>query len=161
MKFKLKIAFILFFFLLSVHCFSQNITVLQSGKDTFIECDYPPYSAYRLSSSAKATLVASIKTAIEWSDLNKSHLKSFTKEINRFKVVSKENYKTFGYIDPVIEEAKVVFIGWINASNYFKVEVKVDNSEFLTFRTREDLVNFLNILQGRSGNSEVDNIFKN
>ncbi len=158
---KLKIALTLIFCICSFYCFSQNVTVLQSGNDTFIECDYPPYSAYRLSSSAKSTLISSIKKAIEWSDLNKSHLKSFTKEINRFKVVSKSNYKTFGYIEPVIEEAKVIFIGWNSPSNYFRVEVQVNNSDFLAFRTRADLVNFLNILQGKSGNTEIDNIFKN
>lgn len=161
----MKNIFIFIFVFINVNVYSQNnITVATQGSSTFIEAGQSyNYAAYRLGSEAKSVLVQSLKTALEWYDLNKSHRKSFTKEINRFKVIKKDVYEFHGYVKEFTDNAKVMFTGYSNGNSEVRIDIEGLGmmQNFILINDRESIKNFLNVLQGKSGNNEVDNIFKN
>ncbi|MDI6050589.1 hypothetical protein QLS31_12175 [Flavobacterium sp. XS2P24] len=163
---KLQIFIILFPFL----CFSQDkITVSKGTKDTYIET-YQYYSyndsysikeAYRLGPSSAKLLKDAISTSIKWSKLNEEHEKKFEKEIVRFKVMDKESYKFHGYVDKFTEEFTLIFRGY--EDGIFEVIIKKYDGfgDFIKIDTMNQLVNFQDLLNGKSANNEIDDVFKN
>ncbi|WP_439880740.1 hypothetical protein ACSX1A_16485 [Pontibacter sp. MBLB2868] len=165
----LKALTITIVFLLQIHfVYSQEkISVSINGADTYIETYSKSFGdelrldkAYRLGPGALVTLKQGIKKALEWVKLNELHQKAFEKEICRFKVMDKEQYKFHGYVDQITSEIVLLFKGFEDGS--FELMIKPYNSSydtFIEFSDKEMLQNFDNLLNGRSANKEIDDIF--
>lgn len=164
-----KIIFVLLLIipmLFSKNSLAQSITIVHTNNGIYLEKgndyrNFSPQVEYRLGSSAKSILIQSIKKAIEWYDLNQLHKKSFTKEINRFKVMDKETYQFHGYVEQFTKNAKVTFAGYSNGDCVCNIEIDNNSIPFLTLSSKKAMQDFLNILQGKSANPDIDNIFKN
>lgn len=151
---------------------AQKITVGKSsnGSSTFIETyNYDRYNnsfhlqtAYRLGPSALKTLKNCVETAIKWAELNEIHRKTFNKEICRVVVMNKDVFDFHGYVREFTEELTVVFYGYSNTT--FKIEMKSNsrliNSSFITISSKKELTDFKDMLNGKSVNKEIDDIFK-
>ena len=152
-------------FLLIISCFSSSaqdkIAVTINGSEIFIETYkkslYGGYSsnelsldeAYRLGPSATGVLKQGIKTAIKWIDLNKTHNKTFEKEVCRFKAMDKEQYKFHGYVDQFTVEMTLLFKGKSDGS--FELIIKPYNSSysnFIEFNNKEMVEKFKDLLDG-------------
>lgn len=164
---------VLLLLILTLNSFAQDkITVLINGSETFIEKSEKStfkrngenvllVKAYRLGSSSSSKLKEGIKTAIRWIDLNKTHKKSFEKEVCRFKAMKKELYKTFGYVDHISDEMTLMFKGKSDGS--FELLIKQSNypnQNFISFTDKEMVEKFKDLLDGKSVNKEIDDIFK-
>ncbi len=148
----------------------DKITVITNTKGTFIETyDYLSYDdsywqkeAYRLGPSATKVLKDGIDTAFKWIDLNKTHRKTFQKEICRFKVMDKRDFDFFGYTERLTKEIKLNFKGY--SDNTFEIEITggglVGIIPFIKISDYNYLVGFKNLLDGKSANKEIDDIFK-
>jgi hypothetical protein len=144
----------------------ERITVATTAAETFIETYKKLYSdeiilnaAYRLGPTSAKTLKEGIKTAIKWIDLNSTHQKDFEKEICRFKAMEKETYKFHGYVDQFAVEMTLNFKG--NADGTFAVEIKQYDSysTFIEFSDKDMIISFRDLLDGKSANKEIDDIF--
>ncbi|WP_299818106.1 hypothetical protein [uncultured Pontibacter sp.] len=144
-----------------------KISVSINGTDTYIETYNKTFGdelsldkAYRLGPGALVTLKQGTKKALEWGSLNELHQKAFEKEICRFKVMDKELYKFHGYVDQFTSEIVLLFKGFEDGS--FELMIKPYNSSydtFIEFSDKEMLQNFDNLLNGRSANKEINDIF--
>lgn len=146
----------------------ERITVLINTTETYIETYEKRYSdkfvldkAYRLGPTSAKTLKEGIRTAIKWIDLNITHQKDFEKEICRFKAMEKGLYKFHGYVDQFAEEMTLNFKGYSDGT--FVLEIKQYNSysTFITFSDKDMVISFRDLLDGKSANKEIDDIFKN
>ncbi len=87
---------------------------------------------------------------------------SFEKEVCRFKAMEKEQYKFHGYVEQLTEEMTLLFEG--TPDGMFELIIKPYNSTyrtFIKFTEKEMIENFKNLLEGKSANEEIDDIFKN
>ncbi|WP_250631404.1 hypothetical protein [Rhodoflexus caldus] len=165
----LKIKFliiVLLFAVQSVATAQQSITVVKlSNGGRYLETKkgWSITEAYYVGPSGTNVLIQSIKKAIEWHDLNRSHRMSFTKEVNRFKVQDKFSYEFHGYISQFANTAKVIFKGYADGSSDCMIVIDQHGHEenFITMSGRSNMEDFLNILQGKSARPEIDNIFRN
>ncbi|MCL9768878.1 hypothetical protein NAT47_00435 [Flavobacterium sp. HXWNR69] len=166
MKLNLK-SYILILFTSTIYS-QDKINVLSNSKDTYIET-YKYYSyneqysltdAIRIGPSGMKILKSSISTAIKWVELNNNYNKQFTKEISRFKAIDKKTYDFYKkYIDQFADEYIITFYGYENGD--FKVEIKKHNYDgFIIIDNIEMLKDFKNIINGKSANNEIDDIFK-
>jgi hypothetical protein len=145
----------------------ERITVATNAAETFIETYEKSYTnqftldkAYRLGPTATKTLKEGIRTAIKWIDLNATHQKDFEKEICRFKAMEKELYKFHGYVAQFAVEMTLNFKG--NSNGTFILEIKQydSNSRFISFSDMDMIISFRDLLDGKSANKEIDDIFK-
>jgi len=145
----------------------ERITVLTNASETFIETYKKLYSneftldhAYRLGPTSTKTLKEGIRIAIKWIDLNATHQKDFEKEVCRFKAMDKEPYKFHGYVDQLAVEMTLYFKG--NSDGTFVLEIKQYDSysKFISFSDKEMIISFRDLLDGKSANKEIDDIFK-
>ena len=165
----MKKYFIIILVFIGFHSFAQErITLVTSAAETFIETYNKSYSkeftldeAYRLGPSSTKTLKAGIRTALKWIDLNATSQKDFEKEICRFKAMEKEEYKFHGYVDEFAIEMTLNFKG--NSDGTFILEIKPYNgyAKFISFSDKDMITNFRDLLDGKSPNKEIDDIFKN
>jgi hypothetical protein len=169
------------FVFLGFICFNSNaqerIAVATNASETFIETYIKSYSnidayiksysneftlaeAYRLGPTSTKTLKNGIRTAIKWIDLNIEYQKDFEKEICRFKAMEKELYKFHGYVDEFTVEMTLNFKGYSDGT--FKLEIKQYDSysAFIEFRDKDMVISFRDLLDGKSANKEIDDIFK-
>jgi hypothetical protein len=173
------------FFIITSICYGQDrITVAISNGSTFIETEwtanftyddgsgsyksdeYTKQAAYRLGPSATTKLNEGLNTALKWIDLNRIHNKEFEKEVCRFMVMEKGNYRTYGYVPGMGSESQLLFTGHSDGSFNLILETNdlhtsLNYSPFLYFKTKENVVKFKDILNGKSANKEIDDIFKN
>ena len=150
----------------------HKITVVINSKGTFIEkydkktitgnigSIFNLRDNYRLGPSASTSLKNGIKTAINWIDLNKTHQKTFEKEICRFKVMKKYKFDSWGYDSSHAEDMTLMFFGKSNGSFELLLKIYSSYGNFLEFNDRELVTKFKEILDGRSANVEIDEIFK-
>ncbi len=142
----------------------QTLTVVHEGNNVYLEkgTNFGSSDAYRLGPSATQTLIEGLKRAIRWYDLNQNHRKSFTKEVCRFPVMDKSQYKFHGYVASFTNEMHMVFEGNSDGSMkcFLKIEDKSWISSFWTLRSKKDLQKLLNLMQGKSANPEIDDIFR-
>jgi len=147
----------------------DRINVALGQNSTFIETydyydftkEYSLKKAYRLGPTSLKVLRDAVNTAIKWAELNESHQKSFTKEICRFKATDKETFNFYKkHIDQFSDEIVMIFYG--NLDGTFKLEVKRYNGygEFIEITDLEMLNGFNDLLNGKSANKEIDDIFK-
>ncbi len=110
--------------------------------------------------NGKKSLISGIQKAIEWAELNETYNKEFEKEITRIRVMEKESFMFYKeFISQFSEECQLNFYGYDNGN--FKVVLEFPKSDTrITLTNIEDLRNLKNILNGKSGNSEIDDIFK-
>jgi hypothetical protein len=165
---KIKLALIVILFGISTTQAQDKITVAIGAKSTFIETynknswseDFTLDEAYRLGPTSVKILKDGVKTSLKWIELNNSHYKTFQKEICRFKTMEKELFKFHGYVDEFAKEMTMIFYGESDGS--FKIEIKQYNSYsvFITFTDLEMLRGFKDLLDGKSANNEIDDIFK-
>ena len=166
---KTVLAFIFIFIFLFKVSAQDKISVSKSTSSTFIETyktsfmgdDFVLDEAYRLGPASLKILREGIKTSLKWIELNKDHQKTFQKEICRFKVMEKERYEFHGYVDEFADEMTLIFNG--ESDEIFKIEIKKYNgySSFIIIEDTTMLNGFKNLLDGKSANNEIDDIFKN
>jgi hypothetical protein len=103
------------------------------------------------------TFQSGVKKAIEWATKNEEYKKEFTKEIVRFRTMDKDTYSFYQrYIAEFSDEGKLIFSGY----SYGTFEVEFSTSEFnIKLSSVESLQSLLSILQGKSANKEIDDIF--
>lgn len=115
---------------------------------------------YWITAQTNILLQAALKKAITWADLNKEHQKEFEKEIIRVRVTDKETYEFYRhYIPEFSKEAKLIFQGYEDGSFTLSLIV-ISDIVSIDFISVEQASNFIKLLQGRSVNSEIDNIFR-
>ena len=71
-----------------------------------------------------------------WIDLNKTHKKSFEKEICLFKAMDKEQYKFHGYVEQFTEEMTLLFKGKSDGSFELIINRIILIALLLNLRTR-------------------------
>lgn len=159
---------LLFFILIAVDLTGQEkITVSTNPSETFIET-YETFlsdqlvlkAAYRLGPASTKILKDGLTTALKWIALNEDHQKTFEKEICRFKAMEKELYKFHGYVDQFSVEMTLLFKGY--PGGVFELEIKTYDgfSVFILFEEKEQVEKFKGMLNGKSANKEIDDIFK-
>lgn len=145
----------------------ERITVATNAAETFIETYKKSYisvlildEAYRLGPTSTKTLKEGIRTAIKWIDLNTTHQKDFEKEICRFKAMEKELYKFHGYVDEFAVEMTLNFKGYLDGTFVLEIKQYDSYSAFITFSDKDMIISFRDLLDGKSANKEIDDIFK-
>jgi hypothetical protein len=158
-------------FFIGFNSYSQErITVATSPTDTYLETykklgfknsnELVLDDAYRLGPNSAKTLKEGIITAIKWIDLNVTHQKEFEKEICRFKAMEKELYKFHGYVDEFTVEMKLNFKGYSDGTFVLEIKEYDSYSTFITFRNKDMVIGFRDLLDGKSADREIDDIFK-
>lgn len=155
--------------------FTQSLTVVKlknnavfaefTPKAGFFDTSPPLKSSYYLGPQTNASLQAALKKAIEWAKLNEKHKKQFKKEIIRLKFVEKGEYESlsnsevFTYNHMRKDEAKLIFSGY--ESGEFLVELNVSGTFRMSFffENIKMLEDTISLLQGKSVNKEIDDIF--
>lgn len=123
--------------------------------------EYSLKDAYRLGPSAIKILKSGINTAIKWVNLNEVHQKDFTKEICRFTATDKKTFDFYQkHIDQFADEIVMTFYGYSDGT--FKIVIGENNnfSPFITINNMYMLDGFNDLLNGKSANKEIDDIFK-
>jgi hypothetical protein len=105
------------------------------------------------------TLQSGVKKAITWANKNIEVQMEFTKEIGRFRTMDKQTYSFYKkYISEFSNEGKLIFNGYSDGT--FQLDFEVDGSPFrIKISSVEALESFLSLLQGKSANKDVDDIF--
>lgn len=169
-------------------CYSQDRIIV--GKDTkhsysFIETyEQNNYGSkelklkfqYYYNSNNTEVIKKGIKTALEWVSLNYQHKKEFTKEICRFRGIINHTYNFIKILfqnndirsvnthyDMGGVDFKLVFIGKSDGTSKIQIEVKqmFDFEKMLVLESEERIEKFRDMLDGKSINSDIDDIFKN
>lgn len=99
-----------------------------------------------------------LKKILTWADLNRTHKKEFEKEVCRFRVMEKEEYRFHGYIPQITREVIVNFYGKDDGAFSCIFSFKEDRYE-LHFVNKVQVNDFLKLLNGQSVNKNIDNIF--
>ena len=139
---------------------AQSLTVVRSSDGgCFLEHSSNGY--FRLGPQATTVLIEGMKKALEWYDLNQSHKMSFTKEIRRFKAMDQEAFEFAGYVEGLATSAKLEFTGSVLGGGTCILYIDGSNLDgYWMMTTRKEMADFLAVLQGKSVNPGVDNIFK-
>lgn len=168
----MKNILLIIFATISSFCSAQSIKIVQLknggifiestshnelGQGLSIKLDNKSFYA---GPTGKKTLIAGVQKAIEWAELNEQHNKEFEKEVARIRVMDKETFTFYKeFISQFSEECILNFYGYNNGN--FKVILEFPKSSTrIKLEDIGDLRNLKNILQGKSGNSEIDDIFK-
>ena len=168
----MKNIFLVLFITISSFCFSQSIKIVQLKNGGIIiestkNNDFGMGISWKTDNKSfyagpngKKSLISGIQKAIEWAELNETYNKEFEKEITRIRVMEKESFMFYKeFISQFSEECQLNFYGYDNGN--FKVVLEFPKSDTrITLTNIEDLRNLKNILNGKSGNSEIDDIFK-
>lgn len=166
-------------FALTLFCFSlfgqqQSLTVVKlKNGSTIIECkkvleesgtfgsNETDIGNYWITGETNVLLQNGLKKAINWAKLNEEHKKEFEKEIIRIRITDKDVYEFYKkYISEFSKEAKLVFQGHEDGSFTLYLTITQDTVD-ITLVTADDIDNFIKMLQGKSVNKEIDEIFKN
>lgn len=153
---------------------NKKITVILNGNETFIETYYKGLESrstkleknfsqthnYRLGPSASNALKKGVITAIEWINLNEQHKKDFEKEICRFHIMNRTDFENHGYSNHLASEMQLLFIGKSDGSFEFVLKDPISTGRFIEFTEKELVNKFRNLLDGKSTNDEIDDIFK-
>lgn len=115
-----------------------------------------------ITTSSVNTFKNSLLKAKKWASQNKNSKKQFDKEICRFDVMRKDEYKFFKYfISQYANECQLVFHGNLDGSSYSNFTIKKylgpDDKEILM--NEFDINNALLSLNGKSTNPDIDKIF--
>jgi len=144
----------------------DRIAVETSSAQTIIETYSKSYSsfdldkAYRLGPTSTKTLKEGIRISLKWIELNATYLKDFEKEICRFKAMKKTDFEFHGYNDHLADEMILNFKG--NSDGTFLLEIKTFySSAFISLSDKNMVISFRDLLDGKSTNKEIDDIFKN
>lgn len=154
---------------ISLNMFAQDKIIVSINKiDTYIETYKKSYSknfildeAYRLGPSSFKTLKEGVRTALKWIDINSEYNKTFEKEICRFKAMEKEQYKFHGYVDQFAKELILNFRGYSNGTFVIEIKEYDGYSTFIKLNEKYMVISFRDLLEGKSVNKEIDDIFKN
>ena len=158
------------FILFCLNVFSQDRILVGLGKtNNYIETyqyvdfleEYSLKDAYRLGPSAIKILKDGVSTAIKWVNLNEIHQKNFTKEICRFTATDKKTFDFYKkHIDQFADEIVMTFYGYSDGT--FKITIEENNGigTFITITETDMLFGFNDLLNGKSANKEIDDIFK-
>lgn len=175
MKFYLTSALIGLLTLFSFTSFGQtqqSITVVKlKNGSAIIECKKVTESIfsgdksesssgkYWITPQTNLSLQAGLKKAVSWAKLNEEHKKEFEKEIIRIRVTDKDTYEFYKkYISEFSKEAKLGFQGHEDGSFTLTLTVTEDVVE-ITLSTTEGVEDFIKLLQGKSVNKGIDEIF--
>lgn len=157
-----KIYIIIFLLASTLLSRSQSISVSKNQFGAFIEIDNKLFAGSVqgcwITNQTNLSLQNTLNKAIDWAGINSSKRMEFDKEITRFRVMEKSTYEFYRrYIPEFSQEAKVIFAGSNDGS--FKCTIYFANMDDLVFDRTENIRNFINILQGKSGNPSVDKVF--
>ena len=114
---------------------------------------------YWITSQTNISLQAGLKKAASWATLNEDHKKEFEKEIVRIRVTDKDTYEFYRkYIPEFSTEAILSFQGHEDGTFTLTLSVTKDVAQ-ITLTTKDGVNNFIKLLQGKSVNNDVDEIF--
>lgn len=151
---------------------SQSITVVKmKNGSAIIECKKVTEGSgifgdsetdkgeYWIGPQTNTSLQAGLKKAANWAKLNEEHKKEFEKEVIRIRVTDKETYEFYKrYISEFSKEAKLIFQGYEDGTFTLNLTV-TDDVVSITISTTEGINNFIKLLQGKSVNKGIDDIF--
>ncbi len=147
----------------------DKIVVVTKGSSIFIETYKESYGGkwtiddvYRLGPSAKRTLLNGLDKTIEWAELNVGHKKEFQKEVCcRFKVMNKDTYEFHGYVEEFTTEFNMIFRGHSDGTFELVIGSVGSRLSFLELYSKKEIKDLKDMLNGKSVNEEIDDIFKN
>lgn len=114
---------------------------------------------YWITSQTNILLQSGLKKAVMWAKLNEEHRKEFEKEIIRIRVTNKETYEFYRkYIPEFSDKAILSFQGHENGSFTLTLSITEDFVDITLFSS-EGVNNFIKLLQGKSVNNGIDEIF--
>lgn len=114
---------------------------------------------YWITTQTNASLQAGLTKAISWAKLNEEYKKEFEKEIIRIRVTDKDTYEFYKrYISEFSKEAKLVFQGHEDGSFTLTLTI-TDDVVDITLATTGGVNDFIKLLQGKSVNKGIDEIF--
>ncbi len=114
---------------------------------------------YWITPQTNISLQAGLKKAASWAKLNEQHNKDFEKEIIRIRVTDKETFEFYRkYISEFSKEAKLVFQGHEDGSFTLTLTI-TDDVVNITITTTDGINDFIKMLQGKSVNKGIDEIF--
>jgi len=114
---------------------------------------------YWITPQTNLSLQAGLKKAVSWAKLNEEHKKEFEKEIIRIRVTDKDTYEFYKkYISEFSKEAILAFQGHEDGSFTLTLTVTDDVVE-ITLSSKEGVEDFIKLLQGKSVNKGIDEIF--
>lgn len=139
----------------------NNEIYIETYKYYEFDDSYTLQKAYRLGPSSAKVLKDGIKTAVKWAELNQQYNREFNKEISRFSVMEKEIYKFYKkYINEFSDELIMTFKGLESGEFEFEIKNNNDFIDFIRINDLEMLINFQNLINGKSVNNEIDELFK-
>ena len=117
---------------------------------------------YRIGPTSGKTLKEGISTAQKWVNLNLEHNQTFSKEICRFIATEKSVYDFHGYVKEFSNDIIVTFYGFPNGVFKLKIEVYDGHMlhDFIIIENVDMLKQFQQLLNGKSANDKIDDIFK-
>ena len=150
----------------------QSITVVrQKTGAAFIECKKLSQSIltgdktesssgkYWITSQTNISLQNGLRKAVSWAKLNEEHKKEFEKEIIRIRVTDKDTYEFYRrYIPEFSKEAILAFQGHDDGSFTLTLTI-TDDVVDITLATADGVNDFIKLLQGKSVNKGIDEIF--
>ena len=151
---------------------TQSITVVKlKDGSAFIECETISQSnnyfsnlnsfdgEYWIGPQTNLSLQSALKKAVSWAKLNEEHQKAFDKEIIRIRVTDKEHYEFYRkYIPEFSKEAILTFYGYADGSFLISLTIKDDLVD-ISLESIEGINDLIKMLQGKSINKEIDDIF--
>lgn len=119
-------------------------------------------TAYRIGPNSGKILKEGISTAQKWINLNLEHNKTFSKEICRIIATKKDSYDFHGFVKEFSDEIIVTFYGFSDGNFKLKIEVFDGHmsDDFIIIENLNMLKKFQQLLNGKSANNEIDDIFK-
>lgn len=115
---------------------------------------------YWIGKQTTIILQNSLRKAINWAEINRTQRKDFEKEIARIRVTDKTTYEFYRrYIPEFSKECIILFRGFEDGTFVLSVNITADVKS-LSFNTKEAIEKFIEILNGKSVNKEIDDIFK-
>lgn len=139
---------------------SAFIEITKMHSDLFGGSSYTSdIGKYWISSQTNLSFQAALKKAVSWAKLNEEHRKEFEKEVIRIKVIDKDKYEFFKPdISRLTKEAKLIFQGHDDGSFTLNLSI-TDDVVNITLDDEEGINNFIKLLQGKSVNKDIDEIF--
>lgn len=177
---KMKLLFIvLTFFTLNSSLFSQtqSLTVVKmKNGSAIIECKkisqgYSIFNRdntsttesdvgnYCITAQTNILLQTGLKKVVNWAKLNLEHKQSFDKEVMRFRITEKRIYEFYRYFIPEFSnEAILSFTGFSQGNFNMTINIATDVVS-IDLISIDDVENFIKMLQGKSVNKEIDDVF--
>jgi len=114
---------------------------------------------YWITQKTNVALQNGLRKALIWRKLNKTHQQEFEKDLVLFRISGKETYEFFGYVYQYSKEGELRFYGRPGGTSLLEFVIKDDNNVVITLDSREDITDLLKMLQGKSLNTAIDNVF--